>query len=205
MHAAQAIADYHYKHAAVLQLIFFFGSPSPIFGSPSPAPHIAIPSPLQTLSQPATKPTPNPHPPPAAPMQPPLQPKTTLIVAQVNGRIEYLVTPFWKQKYCGKHDGSTVPRCCSCNKLKAFGQTWLTLSDQRMVCQDCSKSVVHDTEEAQPLYADVRLPSPPNPCTSPSPQLFPYRCCSRPSLLPPSIVPFEPSCPYYPWSYMYMW
>lgn len=78
-------------------------------------------------------------------------------LVQVSGRIEYLVAPFWKQKYCRKHDDSNTPRCCSCNRLKASGQLWLTLSDQRMVCQDCSKSVVQDTQQAQPLYDDVSL------------------------------------------------
>ncbi|KAL3145495.1 hypothetical protein ABBQ32_003319 [Trebouxia sp. C0010 RCD-2024] len=73
----------------------------------------------------------------------------------VSGRIEYLVAPFWKQKYCRKHDDSNTPRCCSCNRLKTSGQLWLTLSDERMVCQDCSKTVVQDTQQAQPLYDDV--------------------------------------------------
>ena len=77
--------------------------------------------------------------------------------AQVSGRIEYLVAPFWKQKYCRKHDDSNTPRCCSCNRLKASGQLWLMLSDQRMVCQDCSKTVVHDTQQAQPLYDEVSV------------------------------------------------
>lgn len=78
-------------------------------------------------------------------------------LVQVSGRIEYLVAPFWKQKYCRKHDDSNTPRCCSCNRLKTSGQLWLTLSDERMVCQDCSKTVVQDTQQAQPLYDDVRL------------------------------------------------
>lgn len=74
---------------------------------------------------------------------------------QVNGRIEYSTSYFWKQKFCRKHMSDGTPHCCSCNKLKGSGVKWLTLSDKRMVCQDCSPTVVHDSSQAQPLMDEV--------------------------------------------------
>ena len=78
-------------------------------------------------------------------------------VLQVNGRIEWSSSYFWKQKYCRSHSSDGTPHCCSCNKLKAVGTKWLTLSDKRMVCHDCSTTVVHDSAQAQPLLDEVIL------------------------------------------------
>lgn len=78
-------------------------------------------------------------------------------VLQVDGCIEWSTSYFWKQKYCRSHSSDGTPHCCSCNKLRPVGTKWLTLSDKRMVCHDCSTTVVHDSAQAQPLLDEVIL------------------------------------------------
>ena len=79
---------------------------------------------------------------------------------QADGRLEYMVSSFWKQKYCKKHSSDGTPRCCSCNRLKPHKQQWLALSlGRRVLCHDCSCTAVRSTSEAQPLYDNVSLAS----------------------------------------------
>ncbi|CAD7701924.1 unnamed protein product [Ostreobium quekettii] len=73
----------------------------------------------------------------------------------VANRISWSEHPFWRQKYCGKHNTDGTPRCTACECLKGRGANWVLLEDGRQLCSSCQETVVVDTEDCQPLYTEI--------------------------------------------------
>ncbi|CAD7700922.1 unnamed protein product [Ostreobium quekettii] len=73
----------------------------------------------------------------------------------VGNRISWSEHPFWRYKYCGKHNTDGTPRCTACECLKRHGEKWAPLEDGRQLCSSCQETVVVDTEDCQPLYTEI--------------------------------------------------
>ncbi|XP_061341405.1 protein DA1 [Gastrolobium bilobum] len=72
------------------------------------------------------------------------------------GLIEYRAHPFWIQKYCPAHEHDSTPRCCSCERMEPRESGYIALKDGRKLCLECLDSAIMDTNECQPLYADIQ-------------------------------------------------
>ncbi|XP_014505132.1 protein DA1 [Vigna radiata var. radiata] len=72
------------------------------------------------------------------------------------GLIEYRAHPFWVQKYCPSHEHDCTPRCCSCERMESHEAGYIALKDGRKLCLECLDSAIMDTNECQPLYADIQ-------------------------------------------------
>ncbi|CAL0322422.1 unnamed protein product [Lupinus luteus] len=72
------------------------------------------------------------------------------------GLIEYRAHPFWIQKYCPTHEHDNTPRCCSCERMEPREAGYIGLNDGRKLCLECLDSAIMDTNECQPLYADIQ-------------------------------------------------
>ncbi|GAU15346.1 hypothetical protein TSUD_04150 [Trifolium subterraneum] len=71
------------------------------------------------------------------------------------GLIEYRAHPFWNQHYCPSHEHDNTPRCCSCERMEPEGTGYIALKDGRKLCLECLDSSIMDTNECQPLHADI--------------------------------------------------
>ncbi|CAK8569587.1 unnamed protein product [Lathyrus sativus] len=71
------------------------------------------------------------------------------------GLIEYRAHPFWNQHYCPSHEHDNTPRCCSCERMEPQGTGYIALKDGRKLCLECLDSAIMDTNECQPLHADI--------------------------------------------------
>ncbi|KAK2398450.1 protein DA1-related [Trifolium repens] len=71
------------------------------------------------------------------------------------GLIEYRAHPFWNQHYCPSHEHDNTPRCCSCERMEPQGTGYIALKDGRKLCLECLDSSIMDTNECQPLHADI--------------------------------------------------
>ena len=72
--------------------------------------------------------------------------------------IRFNVNAFWKEKTCPKHQDDDTPQCCSCSRRCPRGEQWVEELDGRIVCLACLSTIVRDTQDAQPLYTEVRQP-----------------------------------------------
>lgn len=72
------------------------------------------------------------------------------------GLIEYRAHPFWIQKYCPSHEHDGTPRCCSCERMEPKETGYIALKDGRKLCLECLDSAIMDTNQCQPLYADIQ-------------------------------------------------
>lgn len=77
------------------------------------------------------------------------------IPQRADGKIEYSVSPFWRDKYCPSHQHDGTPTCCSCSRLQRHGSEYVQLQDGRHLCLSCLGTIVEDTSAAQPLYDQV--------------------------------------------------
>ncbi|WJX09365.1 hypothetical protein P8452_00206 [Trifolium repens] len=78
-----------------------------------------------------------------------------LIPTNPAGLIEYRAPPFWNQHYCPSHEHDNTPRCCSCERMEPQGTGYIALKDGRKLCLECLDSSFMDTNECQPLHADI--------------------------------------------------
>ena len=83
------------------------------------------------------------------------------VLLQGDGRIVYSQHPFWRQPACPSHERDGTPRCTGCSRLEPRGEEWPALEDgpntkKRAVCLACLQSAVFNTQDAQPLYDEVR-------------------------------------------------
>jgi len=75
------------------------------------------------------------------------------IAANSQGQITFIKHPFFDEKSCAHHKSSCA-RCCACMRFepqapsKAFSQ----LADGRKLCMACCRTVVLDSDEAQPIF-----------------------------------------------------
>ncbi|KAL2318665.1 hypothetical protein Fmac_032541 [Flemingia macrophylla] len=72
------------------------------------------------------------------------------------GLIEYRAHPFWIQKYCPSHEHDGTPRCCSCERMESQDAGYIPHKDGRKLCLECLDSAIMNTNECQPLYADIQ-------------------------------------------------
>lgn len=70
--------------------------------------------------------------------------------------IRFNINAFWKEKTCPKHQDDDTPQCCSCSRRCPRGEQWVEELDGRIVCLGCLSTIVRDTQDAQPLYNEVR-------------------------------------------------
>ncbi|XP_071734157.1 protein DA1-related 1-like [Rutidosis leptorrhynchoides] len=70
--------------------------------------------------------------------------------------INYMVHPFWANKYCPFHECDGTPKCNSCGRIESRKKRYVPLKDGRKVCLECLDSAVMDTNECLPLYVDVQ-------------------------------------------------
>ncbi|KAG2314972.1 hypothetical protein Bca52824_018094 [Brassica carinata] len=70
--------------------------------------------------------------------------------------IKYHKHPYWEEKYCPSHDGDGTAKCCSCERLQAFGTDYLMLADNRWLCVECKESAVMVADEYQTLHFEIR-------------------------------------------------
>lgn len=71
------------------------------------------------------------------------------------GLIEYRAHPFWNQHYCPSHEHDNTARCCSCERMEPQGTGYIAHKDGRKLCLECLDSAIMDTNECQPLHADI--------------------------------------------------
>ncbi|KAG2261931.1 hypothetical protein Bca52824_069010 [Brassica carinata] len=70
--------------------------------------------------------------------------------------IKYHKHPFWEEKYCPSHEDDGTAKCCSCERLQAYGTEYVMLADNRWLCLECKESAVMDTDECQSLHFEIR-------------------------------------------------
>ncbi|GAB4818982.1 hypothetical protein N2152v2_006028 [Parachlorella kessleri] len=92
------------------------------------------------------------------------------VPTQGNNQVVWSETPFWKDKFCPRHNEDGTKRCTGCTRPQPHGEQWVDLDDGRAVCLECLDTLVADTADCQPLwdavlrfYVDMGMPLPHRP------------------------------------------
>ncbi len=74
-----------------------------------------------------------------------------------DGKVSFVKHPFFDQEQmCPHHAKSPGRRCTGCHRFEPEGEPFAELSDNgRCVCFSCCRSVIVDSEDAQPLWDSV--------------------------------------------------
>ena len=79
------------------------------------------------------------------------------IPAGPDGKVSFVKHPFFdKEQMCPRHAKNPGRRCTGCHRFEPDGEPFAELNDSgRCVCDSCCRSVVVDSEDAQPLWDGV--------------------------------------------------
>jgi hypothetical protein len=82
---------------------------------------------------------------------------TSSIAAGPNGTIQFVKHPFFDtEQMCPRHAKNMTRRCTGCHRFEPEQQPFADLNDVgRCVCLSCCRTVVVDSSDAQPLWAQV--------------------------------------------------
>jgi hypothetical protein len=80
-----------------------------------------------------------------------------VVPAGRDGTVSFVKHPFFDtERMCPKHTSITTRRCTGCHRFEPENEPFADLNDaDRCVCMSCCRSVIVDSQEAQPLWTKV--------------------------------------------------
>eukprot|EP00239_Pterosperma_sp_CCMP1384_P006751 CAMPEP_0197851976 /NCGR_PEP_ID=MMETSP1438-20131217/19370_1 /TAXON_ID=1461541 /ORGANISM="Pterosperma sp., Strain CCMP1384" /LENGTH=664 /DNA_ID=CAMNT_0043465797 /DNA_START=153 /DNA_END=2147 /DNA_ORIENTATION=+ len=78
------------------------------------------------------------------------------IPVDASGQMRYHEHPYWKDKYCARHDMKRIKSCTSCGRMENTALPHMQLGDGRQLCTTCcGRDNLIDSKDCQGLYDEI--------------------------------------------------